>query len=125
MDAAPVPADAVDADPTSCVGGLDPKQSANVATSGQNGHGDAVVEAQAKSPNHTDAAEVHQAVVNAGKMRSGEDNDDDDDDDVRAVAGDDGHKFVEYFVYGKPFQVLARYIPPFNPIGQGAYGFVW
>jgi hypothetical protein len=130
-DATPVPAPAsadADADAgaganaTSCVGVHDPNQAVNVASSGQNGHGEA--EAKAKAT-HSDAAEVQQAVNVAGhggKLRS---DGDDEDDDGRAVVGDGGQMFVEYFVYGKPFQVLAKYIPPFNPIGQGAYGFVW
>ena len=48
-----------------------------------------------------------------------------DDDDGQVVVGNGGQEFMDYCVYGKPFQVLAKYKPPFNPIGQGAYGFVW
>ena len=48
-----------------------------------------------------------------------------DDDDGKVVVGNGGQEFMDYCVYGKPFQVLAKYKPPFNPIGQGAYGFVW
>ena len=71
--------------------------------------------------NHDDG----HGVANVGDVGNGHGHGHGDDDDGQIVVGNGGQEFMEYCVYGKPFQVLAKYKPPFNPIGQGAYGFVW
>jgi hypothetical protein len=46
---------------------------------------------------------------------------DDDDDDNKKKRPE----LVEYHVFGHALELLPKYLPPFNPIGRGAYGFVW
>ncbi|MBA0585100.1 hypothetical protein Gorai_015889, partial [Gossypium raimondii] len=36
-----------------------------------------------------------------------------------------GNRFIGYDIYGKIFEVTAKYIPPIEPIGMGGYGIVW
>lgn len=33
--------------------------------------------------------------------------------------------YVQYNLLGNLFQVSAKYVPPINPVGRGAYGIVW
>ena len=36
-----------------------------------------------------------------------------------------GGKYVQYNVLGNLFEVSAKYVPPIQPVGRGAYGIVW
>jgi hypothetical protein len=36
-----------------------------------------------------------------------------------------GGRFVVYDVYGEQFEVTAKYRPPIEPLGRGAYAIVW
>ncbi|MBA0555322.1 hypothetical protein Golob_025508 [Gossypium lobatum] len=36
-----------------------------------------------------------------------------------------GNRFIGYDIYGKIFEVTAKYKPPIEPIGMGGYGIVW
>lgn len=36
-----------------------------------------------------------------------------------------GGKYVQYNVLGNIFEVYAKYAPPLQPVGRGAYGIVW
>lgn len=36
-----------------------------------------------------------------------------------------GGKYVQYNVLGNIFEVYAKFAPPLQPVGRGAYGIVW
>ena len=36
-----------------------------------------------------------------------------------------GGRYVQYNVLGNIFEVSAKYVPPIQPVGRGAYGIVW
>lgn len=36
-----------------------------------------------------------------------------------------GGKYVQYNILGNLFEVSAKYVPPIQPVGRGAYGIVW
>jgi len=36
-----------------------------------------------------------------------------------------GGKYLRYNILGNVFEVYAKYAPPLQPVGRGAYGIVW
>lgn len=53
-------------------------------------------------------------------------------EDVNAAASKEnggaptcGGDYVQYNVLGNVFEVSAKYVPPIQPVGRGAYGIVW
>lgn len=36
-----------------------------------------------------------------------------------------GGQYVQYNIFGNPFEITSKYRPPILPIGRGAYGIVW
>lgn len=36
-----------------------------------------------------------------------------------------GRRYVQYNILGSFFEVPAKYVPPIQPVGRGAYGIVW
>lgn len=36
-----------------------------------------------------------------------------------------GGRYVQYNILGSFFEVPAKYVPPIQPVGRGAYGIVW
>ena len=44
---------------------------------------------------------------------------------IRKGVSTHGALFSLYDVYGDPFEITAKYRPPIEPLGRGAYGIVW
>ena len=44
---------------------------------------------------------------------------------IRKGVSTHGALFSLYDVYGDPFEITAKYQPPIEPLGRGAYGIVW
>lgn len=44
--------------------------------------------------------------------------------EVKGVPTHDG-RYTQYNVLGNLFEVSAKYLPPIQPVGRGAYGIVW
>lgn len=80
-----------------------------------------------KQPTEHEEERHHTQTQHAYNDEHKEEEEGEDDDEGEVImrgVPTHGGKFVLYNVYGNPFEVTAKYKPPVEPLGRGAYGIV-